>query len=142
MQGFRDSLPCWLLGVVVAFAVFAVFAGCSSGQGELGGDDQDGIVGGDKTFEAKVSDDAFLPLAVWKTQNLANVTLHLENTGTTPHGFRVRCRGKQCFPDGATIDPIEPGTNVTATFQVPYAEGTYDVDDGTPAGPTGQFIVQ
>ncbi|HEX7670747.1 MAG TPA: hypothetical protein VF395_14230, partial [Polyangiaceae bacterium] len=128
-----------LLPAVVAFAGLVVLPGCGSPQSELGGDDQDGIVGGDKTFEVRVDDDVFLPLAIWKTQNLAHVTLNLENTGTKAHGFRVHCLGAQCFPTAATIPPIDPGATATAKFQAPYAEGSYDVDDGTADGPKGQF---
>jgi hypothetical protein len=119
-----------------------VLPGCGESQSGLGGDDQDGIVGGDAPFEVTVNDDAFLPTAIWKTQNLANVTLTLKNEGTRSHGFSIRCLGDKCFPSASTIGLLDPGTQATTKFQVPYAEGIFDVDDGTAAGPTGQFIVQ
>jgi hypothetical protein len=127
--------------IALLFVALAV-AGCGSPNSELGGDDQDGIVGGDKTFEIRVDDDVFLPVAIWKTQNLANVTLNLKNVGTRAHGFRVHCLGAQCFPDATTISPIDPGGATTAKFQAPYREGSYEVDDDTADGPKGQFILQ
>jgi len=133
------------------FALLALPGACSGGQAGLGGDDQDGVVGGTYAFEITVDDSKFSPTAIWKTQNVADVTLSLKNEGTRSHGFRVRClavssapSGTSCFPSSTSIAPLDPGANATKKFRVPYPEGIYDVDDGTgvPSGPTGQFIIQ
>jgi hypothetical protein len=132
-------------------AILILPGACSGGQAGLGGDDQDGVVGGNYTFEITVDDSDFSPTAIWKTQNVADVTLSLKNEGTRPHGFRVRClavasapSGMSCFPKSASVAPLDPGASATTKFRVPYPEGIYDVDDGTdvPSGPTGQFIIQ
>lgn len=67
------------------------------------------------------------------TQNDSRVTLTLTNGGTKPHGFQVGCVSVcssypslpagcsplACFPSGATIAPIAPGTSATVTFETP-----------------------
>jgi hypothetical protein len=119
-----------------------IVTGACGNQSGLGGDDQDGITGGDVTFEVTVTDDAFKP-PILKTQNLANVTLTLANGGTIPHGFSIRCLGNKCFPGAAKIPPLDPSVTQTVKFRVPYAEGLFDFDANTSGkGPTGQFYVQ
>ena len=97
--------------------------------------DADGVIGGKYTFEVTVDDDAFKPL-ILKAQNTATVTIVLSNAGTVPHGFGVRCIDtpndtgcptRSCFPDEATIEPIEPGDKATTKFTLPRVEGIYPI---------------
>ncbi len=117
-------------------------SGCGS-QAGLGGDDQDGIMGGGVTFLLTVSDSSFTP-TILAAQNLATVTLTLTNKGRTPHGFRLDCMGAVCFPDTAKIEPIAPDATATVVFQTPRAEGIYAMtSNGSGDGvPPGQFIVK
>lgn len=102
----------------------------------LGGDDADGIKGGSYVFAVSVSDSAFTP-AIVKAENLATITLTLENAGSTPHGFVV---------DGiatSRIDPIAPGASATVSFETPNAEGILTFRSTVAADAmTGQLIVQ
>jgi len=130
----------------------ALLAGCAmDGSTGCEPDDADGVVGGKYTFEVTVDDDAFQP-TILKAQNTATVTVVLSNAGTVPHGFGVECiktpndtgcPTKSCFPDEATIEPIEPGKSATTKFAVPRVEGIY-VIHSSAAGDVeeAQFVVQ
>jgi hypothetical protein len=123
-------------------AVVLGAAGCGGGQAGLGGDDQDGIVGGDVAFVVTVNDTAFSP-AILTAQNLANVTLTLTNGGTSDHGLKIECNGAACFPGSAEIHPLAPGASSTAKFQTPRSEGIYVVtSNGSDQVQPGQFIVK
>jgi hypothetical protein len=132
-----------------------VVVGCGGGDGGSGDpckpDDADGVVGGKYTFDVTIDDTAFTPM-ILKAQNTAAITLNLHNTGDAPHGFSVGCiktpndngcATKSCFPDGATVDPLDPGADATLKFTVPLVEGIYPITssaDGDTA--TAQFVVQ
>lgn len=130
-------------------ALVVLFVACSSKDDE-GGDacsvpeDQDGIIGGDTSFEVNVSDTEFAP-RVLKAQNSANITLKVTNTGTKPHGLTVEClvvNGcSSCFPEAAKVAPLAPGEAITVRFVAPEVEGIYSVvSDGDSFA--GQFILQ
>jgi hypothetical protein len=127
--------------VHVSFAGIAL-ASLACGSTDLGGDDQDGIVGGNYVFELAVDDAMFTP-TILKTQNVANVTLTLKNNGTKPHGFVIACMAGTCFPDAAVIEPVDPGATAMTKFQTPRAEGIYAFGSNA-SGDTqsGQFIIQ
>jgi hypothetical protein len=113
-------------------------------------EDADGIIGGQYVLVLGVDDDGFSRIAL-KTQNDAEVTLTLENTGTTEAGFQVDClptpnddgcAQESCFPPAHVIEPIAPGESATVTFTTPEVEGEYIYravagDDSR----IGQFIV-
>jgi hypothetical protein len=98
-------------------------------------DDDDGAGGADDG--AGGADDVSDAKNIIATQNSAQITLTLTNTGTKPHGFQVGCvsvcssystlpagcSSQACFPPGATIAPIEPGTSQTVTFITPVPDG-------------------
>lgn len=138
MSGRESSRrsPWWVASLVVAAAA------CGGPSQGLDGDDQDGIIGGSATFVLSVDDARFLP-SILKAQNLAHVTLSLTNAGSKPHGFAVGCLNDTCFPEAATILPIEPAAVVTLEFDTPRAEGIFVFGSGAPGDTfTGQFIVQ
>jgi hypothetical protein len=106
--------------------------------------DNDGITGGSYTIDLAVNDTGFFATGedagaknILATQNDAEVTLTLTNTGTVPHGFEVACTNVcsvyptlpagcspvACFPAGSTIAPIAPGASVTVTFATPTPDG-------------------
>ncbi len=125
----------------LALTLFAAACACSSQQG-LGGNDSDGVKGGDYTFQVTVDDSSFTP-SILKAQNDANVTLTVTNVGTRQHDFVVDCQGSACFPDAATIPPLAPDASATVTFQTPDTEGIYDVRSDLPGDTqSGQFVVQ
>lgn len=123
--------------------------------------DSDGINGGCYVFDVDVDDTAFSPI-ILKAQNLGMVTINLHNTGTKPHDFVMGCipisypgcPSMQCFPAGAHIPSVAPGSSATATFTTPNPEGIYDFRsdvagdsdldsaDGGVTGIWGQFVVQ
>src|SRR5262245_43227466 len=80
----------------VAMALSLLAAHCSSTEpdddddGGCGPPDQDGVLGGDYSFEVSVNDTGFDPV-ILKAQNSGKVTVKLKNTGTKPHGFAVQC---------------------------------------------------
>jgi len=143
--------------------------GCSSSGGDSGGGggaaacfpDNDGINGGDYTFDLTVDDTAFSKKII-STQNDAQATVTLKNTGTKPHGFAVGCTGTAssypdapagcptvaCFPSDATLAPIAPGASQTITFDTPtpdnliYPFKSTEPDDSTvPALNDGQWVL-
>jgi hypothetical protein len=125
----------------LAVVALATAVGCGDPEG-LGGDDQDGIVGGNYTFVVKVNDTVFSP-PILKTQNLAMVTLTLTNEGSAPLGFKIGCLGAACFAESSVVEPIAPGTSKTTMFQTPQVEGIYEIGSNVPDGAqTGQFIIQ
>src|ERR1700733_6118697 len=82
-----------------------VLFGCTStsGGGGSGGGacfpDNDGINGGSYTFDLMVDDTGFSK-TILATQNDAQATLTLTNTGTKPHGFQVECTSTApAYPD-------------------------------------------
>ena len=145
---------------------------CSTAPGSDAGDeaassgsckpgDSDGITGGCDAFDLSVDDIAFSPI-ILKTQNLAQVTLTLKNSGTRPHDFTVECLAtpnslgcppQSCFPAAASVAAVPPGGSATTTFVTPNPEGIYvfrsdvpgdsaiDVDGGV-SGLWGQFVIQ
>src|SRR2546421_148441 len=106
---------------------------CTSNS-ELGGGDQDGVVGGDFTFIVKADDSAFSP-AVLKVQNRANVTVTLQSVGTKAHGFRIE------GIDAATIASVAPGASATVKFMSPDHEAIYAITSPGDAL-QGQLVVQ
>ncbi len=140
------TAPRTALGPRLAFAAMIVLlvpvlVECGS-QASLGGSDSDGVSGGDASFSVTVTDDAFSPV-VLKTENLANITLTLSNTGTKPHDFVVECMGSSCFPEASTIPPVAPDASATVHFVAPYSEGIYTFPSTLPSDTqTGQFLLQ
>jgi hypothetical protein len=101
--------------------------------------DNDGINGGDYTFDLIVNDDGFFATGpdagmkdILTAQNDAQVTLTLTNKGTKKHGFKVGCTTAPapdgcsttvCFPANSEIAPLEPGEAKTITFDTPTPDG-------------------
>lgn len=106
--------------------------------------DNDGINGGSYTIDLDVNDTGFFATSedagtknIIATQNDAEVTLTLANTGTVPHGFQVECVNVcsvyptlpegcsplACFAANSTIAPIAPGASATITFATPTPDG-------------------
>jgi hypothetical protein len=134
-----------LVGLVLVHCSSSSSSGASSGDGGACFPDNDGINGGQYTIDLVVDDTGFYPSGgddagmknVIATQNDAQVTLTLKNTGTKPHGFEVECTSatpaypdlpagcssKVCFPSSSTIAPIDPGTSKTITFDTPTPDG-------------------
>jgi hypothetical protein len=123
--------------------------------------DNDGINGGSYLIALDVNDTGFFATAddagtknIIATQNDAQVTLTLTNTGTKPHGFELSCTSvcpaysslpagcspSACFPSNSTIAPIAPGASVTITFDTPTPDGliypfkSSDPDDSSVPG--------
>lgn len=145
-----------MLSLARALPLLALLAVPSCGSSPDEGDpcqpdDADGVIGGTDYFSVTVTDEAFTP-KILSSQNRSNVTVKLENRGTTPHGFTIAClptpndRGcpeESCFPDSATIAPIGPGESATAEFEVPLVEGIHVVTTGVDGDDfEAQFIVQ
>jgi len=121
----------------LAFLSVALLA-CESSTGGSAScyPDNDGINGGSYTFDLTVDDTGFSKL-VLSTQNDAQATVTLQNTGTKPHGFTVGCTSvlpsypdppagcstTACFPSDATIAPLTPGASKTITFDTPTPDG-------------------
>ena len=122
--------------------------------------DSDGVIGGCYVFDVTVTDTGFSPI-ILKAQNDAEVTIHLTNAGTKPHALEVGCipisypgcPSTMCFPSGARIPSVPPGSSATTLFIVPHVEGIYDflslvgtdsttAEDGGVSGLWGQFVVQ
>jgi hypothetical protein len=134
------------LRTLCAFGALTLFLGfgsiCCSSQSALGGSDQDGVSGGDASFVLKVDDTAFTP-TILKTENFAQVTLTLTNTGTKPHDFVVECMGSACFPTGSSIPALAPDASSTVQFDAPGTEGVYNYRSDLPGDTqAGQFILQ
>jgi len=138
----------------LALAANVALAACSSSP-EPGDpcqpDDADGILGDTDYFAVTVTDDGFTP-KILSSQNLTDVTLKLENQGTTAHGFAIAClptpndKGcpvESCFPARSTIAPIGPGETATTEFEVPLVEGIHRITSGVDGDAfEAQFIVQ
>jgi hypothetical protein len=122
--------------------------------------DSDGVTGGCYVFDVTVDDTGFAPV-ILKAQNVSQITINLENTGTKAHDFVVGCvpidypgcPAQFCFSAKARIASVPPGGSGTATFMTPYVEGIYDFRSDSPAdsktatdggltGLWGQFVVQ
>lgn len=139
----RPALAC-----VVLVATLAACSSSSSGSGSSACfTDGDGMNGGSNTFELTVDDTGFSK-NILATQNDAQVTLTLTNTGTKPHGFEVGCASvtsaypdlpagcptTACFPAGSTIAPLAPGASKTVTFDTPTPDGIiYPFKSSAPA---------
>ena len=124
-----------------ALLVVLLLAGCGAPD-SIVPEDQDGIIGGDVELAVTVDDTGFAP-AILKTQNLANVTIALENRGAAPHGMFIGCVATTCFPAAASIAPIEPGARATTMFVTPRVEGIYPVSSEREGrAVTGQFVIQ
>lgn len=135
--------------------LLASLAAACSGAPDAGDpcqpEDADGIIGGNDTFEVTVTDEAFAP-RILSSQNRTEVTLRLTNAGLAPHGFAVSCLPtpnsdgcpqESCFPEEATIAPLEPGETATARFEVPLVEGIHEITTGVAEDVfSAQFIVQ
>ncbi len=121
-------------------------------------DDQDGVVGGNTTVNLYVSDTSFnvgtedSGQANIAVQNTSNVTLKITNVGSKPHSFQVGCRPTElpagcpqssCFPDEANVPAIDPGADVTVTFETPAVEGEYLFTSAEPGDEEliGQFVL-
>jgi hypothetical protein len=118
-----------------AVPALVILLACTSNS-DLGGGDQDGIVGGDFTFIVKADESAFSP-AVLKVQNSANVTVTLQSVGTKPHGFRIDSI------DAATIAPVAPGASATVKFMSPAREAIYAITSSASGDALqGQLVVQ
>jgi hypothetical protein len=113
-------------------------------------EDQDGIIGGTDVFVLRVADTGFDPI-ILTAQNQSDVTLTLENEGSSPAGFVIDClptpnqdgcAQESCFPAAARIEPIAPGASATTEFQLPAVEGEYVYRALDGDGRTGQFILQ
>ena len=122
--------------------------------------DGDGIQGGCAVFDVTVDDTGFHPF-ILKSQNLAQVTLTLRNTGSRPHDLvfdcipdsEPGCGGHSCFAVGAHVAALAPGKSATVTLVTPNPEGIYTFHsdlsgdsqtaaDGGLSGLWGQFVVQ
>jgi len=144
--------------VLLGFALFACSSSTSGGgSGGAGGGrcfpDNDGINGGQYTFDLTVDDTGFSK-TILATQNDAQATLTLMNTGTKPHGFEMECTSvtpsypnepagcptSACFPANSTIAPLAPGASQTITFDTPTPDGliypfkSSDPDDSAVPG--------
>ena len=113
-------------------------------------EDQDGIIGGTDVFVLRVDETGFDPV-ILTAQNQSDVTLTLENEGSSPAGFVVDClptpdqdgcAQESCFPAAARIEPIAPGASATVEFQLPAVEGEYVYRALDGDGRAGQFILQ
>jgi hypothetical protein len=112
--------------------------------------DGDGILGTERSFFVRITDDAFEP-ALLTAQNLTQATLQIENATTEERDFSVDCvqtpndRGcpaEWCFPDSANAPAIAPGESVSVAFEVPRYEAIYTFRSGSGEGAlTGQFVV-
>ena len=150
---FRSCLGC--RGALLWSAATLSFA-CSIGEktnDACAPNDADGVIDEPAILILTVTDGEFMP-QILATQNTSQITLTLENTGTTRHSFVVDCLPTPntdgcpmtaCFPPEARIPPVEPAAKATILFQTPLVEGIYtfrsDVAEDTELTP-GQFIVQ
>ena len=158
-----------LAGAALVHCSSSSSAGGSSGDGGACFPDSDGLNGGSFTIEVVVDDTGFYSddadagmKSVIATQNDAQVTLTLKNTGTKPHGFEVECTSvtsaypdlpagcpsMTCFPSNSTIAPIAPGTSKTITFDTPTPDGllypfksSEPADSAVPGLNDGQWIL-
>ena len=150
-----------LAGVALAACSSASSSGGAGADGGACFPDGDGINGGAYTFDLTVDDTGFSK-AILATQNDAQVTLTLKNTGTRPHGFEVGCtsvlpaypdlpagcKTTACFPAGATIAPLAPGASATVTFDTPTPDNliypfksSEPADSAVPGLSSGQWTL-
>jgi len=136
-------------------ATLALFGCASSSDTDTActPDDADGIISEPARLVLTVTDREFSP-RILAAQNSSDITLILDNQGTTPHGFVIDCLPtpnddgcptEACFPREARIEPLAPGESSRISFVTPLVEGIYDFHSGgsedTDPEP-GQFIVQ
>ncbi|HYQ01601.1 MAG TPA: cupredoxin domain-containing protein [Polyangiaceae bacterium] len=146
------------LSRALALLAAATTLACSSSDANQSGDactpdDADGIIDEPSPLLVVVTDSEFKP-KILTTQNSSEITLTLDNQGTTPHSFVVDCLPtpnsdgcpmQSCFPSEAKVEPVLPGEQATVVFESPLVEGIYvfhsDVPEDTELG-SGQFIIQ
>jgi hypothetical protein len=138
-------------------ALLALGPGCSHSSDDddqaCTPDDADGIISEPARLVVTVTDREFSP-KILAAQNSSDITLTLENQGTSPHGFVIDCLPtpntdgcptESCFPSESQVEPLAPGESATITFETPLVEGIYDfrsdVSEDAQLTP-GQFIVQ
>jgi len=141
----------------LALLASVAIGACSSSDAKSGDactpDDADGIVDEPSPLLVVVTDREFKP-KILTTQNSSEITLTLDNQGTTPHSFVVDCLPtpnsdgcpmQSCFPSEAKVEPVLPGEKTRVVFESPLVEGIYvfhsDVPEDTELG-SGQFIIQ
>lgn len=108
--------------------------------------DQDGVIGGDYTFEVTVNESGFTP-TILKAQNSGAITLTVRNTGSKAHGFSIECLNVQgctsCFPAAAKVDQLAAGAQKTLKFTAPEQEGIFTIKSEVEGDTfTAQFILQ
>jgi hypothetical protein len=138
--------------LAVLFFALAAGVGCDGDEGDGTSSDpckqpdQDGVVGGDYTFEVAVNETGFTP-AILKAQNSGVITLTVRNTGSKAHGFSIECLNVQgctsCFPATAKIDQLASGAQKTLKFTAPEQEGIFTIKSEVEGDTfTAQFILQ
>ena len=149
---FSSPLRCRGALLLAAAALSLACAGSEKTNDACTPDDADGVISEPAKQILTVTDSGFMPLVV-TTQNTSDITLTLENKGTTPHGFVVDCKPtpnddgcpmQSCFPSEARIDALAPGDRATIMFQTPLVEGIYDFRSGLPEDAElawGQFVI-
>jgi hypothetical protein len=137
---------------VLLFLGLAGIASCD-GDGDDGSSsdpckqpDQDGIIGGDYTFEVTVNETGFTP-TILKAQNSGAITLTVRNTGTKTHSFSIECLTVQgctsCFPAASKVDQLAAGAQKTVKFTAPEQEGIFTIKSEVEGDTfTAQFILQ
>ncbi len=104
------------------------------------------------TLHAKMTEFAFTP-STWTVPAGKEVSIVLQNSGTTPHTWTVMSKpvsGSYTAADKANIlfdsGPVTPGSSKTVSFTAPSTPGTYQVICTQPghfeAGMVGQLTVQ
>jgi len=151
----KVSIGTLLWALMAALLAPALFGCTSSFETDTActPDDADGIISEPARLVVTVTDTEFSP-RILAAQNSSDVTLTLDNQGTTPHGFvidclptpnRDGCPTESCFSSQAQIEPLAPGESTRITFVTPLVEGIYGFHSGgsedTDPEP-GQFIVQ
>jgi hypothetical protein len=154
----NDRIGSLFRSIVFLLATAAATFACSGSDAKKNDDlctpdDADGIIDEPTPLFVTVTDSEFKP-AILATQNSSEITLTLQNQGTTPHGFVVDCLPtpnqdgcpvQSCFPSEAQIEPLAPGEQKTVVFESPLVEGIYRFRSDVPedaALATGQFIIQ
>lgn len=136
MHDKSDGFAARVRGAASCLVLLALTPACSSSQDPTAGDacfpDADGVTGRSYTISLTVDDEGFSKTVI-STQNDSTVSFTLTNTGSSPHGFELDCvdvtseyphlpagcPSVACFPDAATIPPLEPGESRTVTFVTP-----------------------
>ena len=104
------------------------------------------------TLHATMTEFAYTP-STWTVPAGKQVSIVLQNSGTTPHTWTVMSKpvsGSYTPADKANVlfdsGPVAPGSSKTVSFTAPAAPGTYQVICTQPghfeAGMVGQLTVQ